>query len=224
MTDHDKMSAQTIDFSLANAALVRQDTPAVRQEIAGLAARLIAEEGIQDFAAAKRKAVRLLGVSAREPLPDNAEIEAELRTYRRIFRDEEDDLRLQLMREAAVDILRDLATFRPYLTGSVLDGTAGAFSEIDIDVFPDSAKELEIFLLDQRVEYEHREVRRRDVDSPEMVLLLEWGEIPVALRVYDPVQERVRRRSHSGRKHERASLSQAEQWLASGDWPEFLGE
>ena len=35
--------------------------------------------------------------------------------------------------------------FNPYLTGSVLDGTAGRYAEIDIQLFTDSAKDVEIF-------------------------------------------------------------------------------
>ncbi len=50
---------------------------------------------------------------------------------------------------------RLLAVFHPYLTGSVLDGTAGRFSMIDILLYPDSDKDVEIFLLNQGIAYEH---------------------------------------------------------------------
>ena len=48
----------------------------MRARIAAAAARLMAEDGIDDFALAKRKAARQLGASDTESLPRNDEIEA----------------------------------------------------------------------------------------------------------------------------------------------------
>jgi hypothetical protein len=70
------------------------------------------------------------------------------------------------MRMAAAEIMRELDAFRPYLTGAVLEGTAGRYSEDGIDLFPDSAKEVEIFLLNHDVAFEHREPRRNQPDGP----------------------------------------------------------
>ena len=53
----------------------------LRREIAALAARMMAEDGISDFGFAKRKAARQLGVTERDALPNNDEIEAELRAW-----------------------------------------------------------------------------------------------------------------------------------------------
>lgn len=190
--------------------------PHLRQEIAALAARLIADHGIHDYGQAKRKAARQLGAQPTDPLPDNREIEQQLQAYQSLYRDEEDEERLQLMREAAVQILRELQPFHPYLTGSVLDGTAGAFSEIEIELYPESAKEVEIYLLDQGVLFENRHVRHPDPDSPQTILTLDWDDIPVALRIYDQVQERSQRRSHfSGRRHSRAALPAVQAMLAA---------
>lgn len=46
-----------------------------REEIAELAARLIYDEGIRDYALAKRKAVKQLGLSPRTMLPTNEAID-----------------------------------------------------------------------------------------------------------------------------------------------------
>src|SRR2546426_228906 len=54
----------------------------MRARIAAAAARLMAEDGIDDFALAKRKAARQLGAADTQSLPRNDEIEAELRAYR----------------------------------------------------------------------------------------------------------------------------------------------
>ena len=53
-------------------------TSTVRREIAALAARMMAEDGVQDYGFAKRKAARQMGATDADSLPTNAEIEAEL--------------------------------------------------------------------------------------------------------------------------------------------------
>ena len=183
----------------------------LRREIAALAARMIAEDGISDYGFAKRKAARQLGAVNADELPNNAEIEAEVRTYLSVFQDEEHLERQMVMRLAAVEIMRELQPFRPYLTGAVLDGTAGRYSEIEIDLFPESAKEVEIFFLNNSVAYEHREPRRNQPDAPEAILVFDWDDIPVKLRIYSPDIERLTRRSpHGTRQMERARLAAVE--------------
>lgn len=54
------------------------------QEIAQTAARLVVEEGLE-WGAAKRRAVKQLGLPARTPLPDNDALEAAVREYIDIF-------------------------------------------------------------------------------------------------------------------------------------------
>ncbi len=183
----------------------------LRREIAALAARMIAEDGISDYGFAKRKAARQLGAVNADELPNNAEIEAEVRTYLSVFQDEEHLERQMAMRLAAVEIMRELQQFRPYLTGAVLEGTAGRYSEIEIDLFPESAKEVEIFFLNNSVAYEHREPRRNQPDAPEAILVFDWDDIPVKLRIYSPDIERLTRRGpHGTRQTERARLAAVE--------------
>ena len=59
----------------------RQRSAQQRSRIAGLAARLIAEDGLSDLLLAKRKAVRTLGLPESVAMPDDRSVEAELRTY-----------------------------------------------------------------------------------------------------------------------------------------------
>src|ERR687883_1568469 len=132
----------------------------VRARIAATAARLMAEDGIDDFALAKRKAARQLGALEAQSLPTNDEIEAELRAYRALYQAEEHPQRIAELREIALDAMRALEKFNPYLTGPVLKGIAGPYAEIELQLFPDSAKEVEIFLLDRGVPFATREARR----------------------------------------------------------------
>jgi hypothetical protein len=173
----------------------------VRASIASAAARLMAEDGITDYHQAKRKAARQLGVSDEHAnYPDNAEVEAELRIYRSIYQDEDHLELLLAMRHTALELLDLLADFRPYLTGSVLDGTAGEHSNIDIQLFADSAKEVEIFLLNRGMVFEHAEPRN---DKAEAVLVLETDTADANLVIYPPQLERVSLKHRDGRARER---------------------
>ena len=189
----------------------------LRREIAALAARMIAEDGISDYGFAKRKAARQLGALNADELPNNAEIEAEVRTHLALFQDEEHLERQHAMRLAAIEVMRELQDFRPYLTGAVLEGTAGRYSEVELDLFPESAKEVEIFFLNHGVAYEHREPRRNQPDAPEAILVFDWDDIPVRLRIYPPDVERLNRRGgHGARPVERARLAVVETLVGAG--------
>jgi hypothetical protein len=183
-----------------------------RREIAALAARMIAEDGVADFGFAKRKAARQLGIDEGDSLPANAEIEAELRTWQALYQGEELAARLAGMRAAAVGLMRRLEAFHPYLTGGALEGTAGRYAEIELDLFPESAKEVEIFLLDAGISFEHREVRKTTPDAPEIVFALDWEDVPVRLSLYPAAAERAR-------KQPRARLPQVEALLAAAGTP-----
>ena len=181
----------------------------LRREIAALAARMMAEDGISDFGFAKRKAAKQLGATDADSLPNNTEIEAELRAWQALYQDDEQPERLFEMRTAAVEVMRMLETFRPYLIGGALDGTAGRYSELEIEIFPDSTKDVEIFVLNQDFPYEHREPRRPAPHAPEAILSFDWEDVPVRISVYPSAAERVPRRGQ-----DRARLAQVEALLA----------
>lgn len=173
---------------------------AARASIASVAARLMAEDGITDYHHAKRKAARQLGFPEHTAYPDNAEIDSELRAYRILYQDEAHGELLREQRLAALETLELLAAFRPYLTGSVLEGTAGEHSAIDILLFADSAKEVEIFLLNRDISFEHAEPRN---ERAEAVLILETEVAAVNLVIFPPQMERVAMKHRDGRPRER---------------------
>lgn len=132
------------------------DPQALRSQIASTAARMIAEDGA-DYATARRKAARkVLGVDQPHSnlLPDNMQIEDEVRKYQALFQGPQQAARLQAMRATALEVMDWLADFRPYLTGAVLNGTAGEYDDIHLQLFADSAKEVEIFLLNKNMNIE----------------------------------------------------------------------
>ncbi|WP_412478689.1 hypothetical protein [Azonexus sp. IMCC34839] len=172
----------------------------VRASIASAAARLMAEDGITDYHLAKKKAARQLGLPEHTAFPDNAEVEAELRAYRSLYQGEDHEEMLAALRQTALEVMELLAPFNPYLTGSVLDGTAGEHSTIDILLFADSAKEVEIFLLNRGIDVEHVEPRNERVEA---VLVMETDTADANLVIMPPHLERVALKYRDGRPRER---------------------
>ncbi|NPT52936.1 UDP-N-acetylmuramate--alanine ligase [Ralstonia sp. 3N] len=132
----------------------------MREEIAVTAARMIAEDGV-DYATAKRKAARqVLGTESRAPgewLPDNEQVETEVREYQALFQAESQPRVLALLRRIALVLMEGLAIHNPYLAGAVFNGTASEHSDIHLQVFCDSPKDVAIFLLNAGVDFETTE-------------------------------------------------------------------
>lgn len=133
----------------------------MREQLAYQAAKLMAESGITDHAFAKRKAARQLGASDTQHLPSNEEIDAALHSYRALYQHDSHPDILHQLRVSALATMRQLAEFHPYLTGSVLSGTAGAHSDINLMLFSDDAKAVLLFLLKHNLEFDDGEWRVR---------------------------------------------------------------
>lgn len=174
----------------------------LRQLIAQQAARMMAEDGISDYAHAKRKAARQLGVTDANCYPSNAEIEEEIKLYHQIYHQEDQPENLRQLRMDALTVMRLLERFNPHLTGPVLDGTAGRYAEIDIQLFADSLKDVEIFLLNNQIPYSMHEKSYRianDKRNQEKsgdrkkvpVFVLEGPNGLIKLSVFTPDEMRV---------------------------------
>ena len=193
-----------------------------RARIAAAAARLMAEDGIDDFALAKRKAAKQLGVVEAQALPGNDEVEAELREYLALYQAEEHPQRIAELRKIALNAMRTLEHFNPYLTGPVLKGIAGPYAEIELQLFPDSLKEVEIFLLDRNLSYDTREGRRYAGDRAHAVsvLTLLWEDAPLRLSIFDARDERVAlKTSQAGRVMDRAGIAEVDALVRNGSGP-----
>jgi hypothetical protein len=183
----------------------------MRASIAAAAARIMAEDGIDDFALAKRKAARILGAANTEALPANGEIEQALHEYRALYQADEHPGLIAELRELALAAMRMLEQFHPYLTGPVLTGTAGPYAEIELQLFPNDPKEVELFLLERHLPYETSEGRRFSGDRVHAVavLSLQWRNAPLRLSVFDPRDERIAlKTTQAGRVTERAGISE----------------
>ena len=164
----------------------------LRRHIAYLAARLMAEDGVGDYATAKQKAARQAGFADANLLPDNAEIEEALREYQGLYQKDEQPARLRRLREVAVKVMREFGDFRPALVGSVLSGTAGQFSDVNLQLFTDDSKALTMFLLNRRYRFEEGSRRVRHGDRLDQVpqISLEVEDVTVTLTVLGRADER----------------------------------
>jgi hypothetical protein len=192
----------------------------MRERIAAVAARIMAEDGIDSFGLAKRKAARQLGAPDTEALPRNEEVEEALHAYRALYQSDEHPELIAELRRIALDAMQVLEQFSPYLTGPVLKGTAGPYAEIELQLFPESSKDVEIFLLDRGLNYSTTEGRRFSGDRAHAVSVLSllWEDVPLKLSVFDPRDERVAlKSSQAGRVPDRAGIAEVGALLRDAD-------
>ncbi len=126
-------------------------------EIAASAAQCVVEEGLE-YGPAKRRALKVLGLPPKTPLPNNDQVEAQVREYIEIFCADTQPIELMALRQHALMWMNRLAVYRPYLGGAVWYGTATRLSDIYLQLFCDDAKSTEIELINQGVEFEARTV------------------------------------------------------------------
>lgn len=162
---------------------------ALKREVAAIAARIVVEEGLE-FGAAKRRAVKQMGLSARTPLPDSALLAAAVEDYVAVFCADTQPAELRALRELALEWMERLERFRPYIGGAVWHGTATRRSDIYLQLFCDDPKSAEIGLVDMQVRYEPRRVtgfQGEPVDALSVhVYCNELGEyVGLHLLVYD---------------------------------------
>ncbi len=143
----------------------------MRARIAQEAARLMAEEGVQDYYVAKRKAAQHLGAPDTRNMPKNNEVELALEEYHRLFRGGVQAAHLQALREGAVQAMRFLAEFKPRLVGSVLSGTAGQHADINLHLFADTPEQVSLFLIGAHIPFQASHKRMR-------ISREEWQEFP----------------------------------------------
>ncbi|MDQ4146483.1 MAG: hypothetical protein M3120_02135 [Pseudomonadota bacterium] len=133
----------------------------LRIRIAQEAARILLDEGVENYHLAKRKAADRLNASHMSQLPRNSEVERAVRDHQRLFFTNGYHDLLSVLRRAALDGMRLLREFEPRLVGSVLQGTAGKHSEINLHVFADAVEEVLFVLMHASIAYRSTERRLR---------------------------------------------------------------
>ena len=152
-----------------------------------------------------------MDASDKQGLPGNDEIETELRAYLDLYQTQEHPDRIRQLRIIALSLMQELEAFTPYLTGPVLKGIAGPYAEIELQLFPDSDKDVEMFLLNRNIAFSSTEIRRYSGDRARSVALLEleWESAPVKLSLFDSRDERIALKcTQAGRVIGRAGINE----------------
>ena len=161
----------------------------VQLEIAATAARMVVEEGL-GFGPAKHRALKALGLPARTALPSNDEVEEQVREYIALFCADTQPQELRALREHARQWMARLADFRPHLGGAVWRGWATRLSDIDLALFCDDPKAVEIALINQNLRYEVQTQTGMHGEPVDVLSLHSFcpgleEDIGVHLRIYD---------------------------------------
>ncbi|MDD9968022.1 MAG: nucleotide-binding enzyme [Myxococcales bacterium] len=187
-----------------------------RQLLAREAARLMYEEGVDQYFTAKRMAAkRLFGPGGGRrlqfrpvDLPSNGEIQAALLRLAESTEGDRRTERLGAMRLCALGVMDALAAFAPRLIGSVSTGHIRRGSDIDLHVFSDDPDAPETHLSSLGWIYEKRivEIRRQGAWHTYLHLCVD-AEFPVELTVYPRAElQRRPRSSTDGRPIDRLSV------------------
>lgn len=196
----------------------------VKTSIAAAAARMIAQDGT-DYGSAKRKAARqVLGeAQARDLpdiLPDNEQIEEEVRLYHALYNADTHPAHIFRLRTLALQVMEMLEQYQPFLTGSVLSGSAGMHDDIHLQLFADSAKEVQIYLLNKNLQIEisqsphFRGPRYEDVETVSFM----WKNEGVHVELYEQDDMRGAKKK-SGDKLLRADLAELRSILTNSSHP-----
>lgn len=173
------------------------------------AARLMYEEGIEQYLDAKRKAAKKILGKQKIHLPSNGEISDELYQLSLFNRGDELSETLFEMRLLAMDVMEHLESFSPRLIGSVSTGRIRHGSDIDLHIFTDSLERLQNSLDILQWRYEIKQVWIEKNNRPvEYIHVYLDFEYPVELSVYPTNEIRIRGRSSTdGKPIHRLSIS-----------------
>ncbi len=178
----------------------RERTATQRERLAYEAARILLDQGLDDFDRARRKAAERIGVPDRRQWPTNQDVRDAVLAQRRLFLGQADHEELQRLRTAALQAMETLEPFSPRLVGAVLSGALGSHCGIELFLFADRAEDVIFALLDLKIPWRETErvVRYRGgLRCAQPVFSFVAGGLPINLIVLprqalrDPPLDRV---------------------------------
>jgi len=131
----------------------------IKQRLAIESARLMSEEGIDDFHYARKKAAQHFGIQDIHAYPSNEEIISEIKLHQAIYGSADQANILRELRTTALNAMKLFKDYTPKLTGSVLSGYAGKNSRIDIHLFTDTVEDIAVILMEHNIPYQLAETR-----------------------------------------------------------------
>ena len=207
--------------------MIAMNTPQlskIRRQIAWQAARLIYDEEVSEYYPAKMKAARRVCQGWVKPwdLPTNGEIREQLLSFSRTPVQPPQGDQLQVMRLAALALMRRLSAFRPRLVGSVLAGQVRQGSDINLHLFAASLEAITSILDEDLVNYDvDQKTIHKEGQARHYVHVQFRGTFPVQLTVYPHNVANVTLKcSITGGPMERASIAELEQ-LIEKEYPQL---
>jgi len=213
----------------------KQRTSLLRQSIAREAARLMYDEGVDQYFNAKHLAAkRLFGRSGAkkmryrpQDLPSNGEIQAALKEVIQLTEDEYSQQRLFAMRVIALETMNALEPFKARLIGSVSTGHVRNGSDIDLHVFTDNLEDIEAYVHYLGWHFETRRVTIQVAGKNRDYTHIYYERVfPIELSVYPNNEIRVTHRSSTdGKPIVRVKPSALKQIIAeqhSLEWELYL--
>ena len=170
---------------------IQQPSSHLSREIAAAAAIFIADHGL-DYGQAKRKAFEQVlgtGNKARDAMPDNGLIDDALFEHLELF-DANHSARVRRMRAVALNVMRELASFEPMLTGAVWKGIVADHVPIHIQTFSDNPKEVGFALLNLGIDYDPVELPHFKDGGTTEGMTMHWQNEPIMISLYDLIDQR----------------------------------
>lgn len=185
-----------------------------RRALTQEAARIVCEEQLTDYRAAKLKAAERLGFGPKCAMPSNADIQQAVIEYQRIFGGREYADRLSRMRDTARRAMKMLQEFDTRLVGSVVTGATTDAHRVQLHGFADAPEQFDLFFGNRGIPYATGERRYRYPDGrSEDVPMLSFmaGDIGVDIAIfYEGEQRRSPLSPNDGQPMKRLTLEQVE--------------
>ncbi len=184
----------------------------IKQRLAVESARLMSEEGIDDFQYARKKAAQQFGIDDTFAYPSNEEIISEIKLYQAIYGASKQNHILHDLRSTALQAMKLFRNFAPRLTGSVLAGYAGRNSSIEIHLFSDTAEDIALILMNHDIPYQLTETRLKFNKKTSMLFpgfQFFAGDYQINLTVI-AIKQKHNYPLHNGQRMQRASIKQVE--------------
>ena len=189
-----------------------------RKEIAQLAAKFLAVDGINDYLAAKRKAALQIGIRSDKGLPTNLEVEQAMKEYQALYQNGDQAALLRAVRGKALQAMRMLVSYQPRLVGPVLTGTATRHTEITLHLVSDEPEQIGFHLTEHAIPFTStaktvKTGKTEKTDYPAFEFIADHTRIlliifPERQKHYSPLS------TITGKPMQRASIVEVEKLLA----------
>ena len=163
----------------------------IKLSIANMAAKIIMEEGVNDYQYAKKKAVKYLDYNKLDILPSNDDIDRALVEYGAIYQKQVDISTIHKIKKEALKIMQLFDKFNPFFLSQITEGLVPKYPIININIFTDNMKEVEYVLLNNNINFEIKDYNISEKTTKKKsqrkipIISIEDHFFPVKLKILD---------------------------------------